>query len=231
MFDINKEMGKKRLIITIVSVIVLVIAIVGITYAAWSYTFNGTQTNTLSTADISLELLESNDNIITVSNALPIDDASGKAQTNYFDFVVTSKTTRDIDVDYNITIEKLSVDTGYTSLNDNEIKIYLTNESNTQIVAPTLVSGLTNNTIYSSSHEHDSSHNKVQSKYRLRAWINQSVDASSWTSSTKLQYKFRLGVSGGEHNTATTTVYAYPGNADIGDSLSDIDGVINDIET
>ena len=98
--EMNNKENKKKLLLTISLVLILIIAVVGISYAAWNYVFNGTLTNTLSTADISLELLESNDNVISITNALPMSDNEGKAQQQVFDFVVTSKTTRDMDIDY-----------------------------------------------------------------------------------------------------------------------------------
>ena len=194
----QKNNNKKTLIVSIIGVLVLIIAVAGISFAAWNYVFNGSLTNTLSTADISLELLESDDNIISITNALPMSDNEGKLE-QAFDFVVTSKTTRDIDIDYTINIEKLSVDNGYTSLNDNQIKVYLTDNNNTQKLAPTLISNLSNYKLYKGTHSHDATHNKVQDKFKLRVWIDQNVDASSWNENTKLQYKFKIGISSSEH--------------------------------
>ena len=210
----EQEKNKKKLLITIVGLITLVIAVVGISYAAWNYVFNGSLTNTISTPEVSIELLESNDNIINITNALPMSDNQGKAQTQVFDFVVTSKTTKDIDIDYTINLQKLEVDSGYTSLSDNQIKVYLTDNNNTQKVAPTLISNLNNYKLYKDTHSHDSTHNKVQSKYKLRVWIDQDVDASSWNASTKLQYKFKIGVTSTEKQKSAypEVVYRYGTN-------------------
>ena len=204
----QKNNNKKTLIVSIIGVLVLIIAVVGITYAAWNYVFNGSLTNTLQTADISLELLESEDNIINITNALPMSDNEGKLE-QAFDFVVTSKTTRDIDIEYTINIEKLTVDNGYTSLNDNQIKVYLTDEAGTQKLAPTLISNLTNYKLYKGTHSHDSTHNKVQNKFKLRVWIDSAVDASSWNLDTKLQYKFKIGVNGEEKQPSAYPEYVY----------------------
>ena len=90
--DMNNKGNKKKLLLTISLILILIIAVVGISYAAWNYVFNGTLTNTLSTNDISLELLESNDNIINITNALPMSYNDGKTQEETFNFAVTSKT-------------------------------------------------------------------------------------------------------------------------------------------
>ena len=218
----QKSNNKKQLVLTILGVLVLVIAVVGASFAVWNYVFNGTLVNTISTNDISLDLLESNTNIITIENALPMSDNEGKAQTETFDFAVTSKTVKDIDIEYNINIQKLEVDNGYTSLNDNQIKVYLTDYSNTQKVAPTLISNLTNYKLYTGKHSHDSTHETVQDKYKLRAWIDGAVDASNWNQDTKLQYKFKIGLTSEEKQKSSypSVVYRYGNNTvTLGDSI------------
>ena len=220
--EIKQKSNKKQLILTIVGVLVLVIAVVGASFAVWNYVFNGTLVNTISTNDISLDLLESNTNIITIENALPMSDNEGKAQTETFDFAVTSKTVKDIDIEYNINIQKLEVDNGYTSLNDNQIKVYLTDYSNTQKVAPTLISNLTNYKLYTGKHSHDTTHETVQDKFKLRAWIDGAVDASNWNQDTKLQYKFKIGLTSEEKQKSSypSVVYRYGNNTvTLGDSI------------
>ena len=49
----------------------------------------------------------------------------GKSQTATFDFAVTSKTTKETVIGYTVSLEKLEPDTGYTFLNDSDIKIYI----------------------------------------------------------------------------------------------------------
>ena len=253
--------NKKKTTITIVGILVLVIAVVGTSYAIWNYVYNGTLKNTLETADISLEFLESNTNIITVENALPMGCTEGKQQEETFDFAVTSTTTRDTKINYTLTIEKLSVDTGYTALNDNQVALYLTNYDGTNELLPSnyncpvlnaipqessntvdkyknikpmllsntdtghisLISQLNNYQLYSGTHMHDSTHNKVQDKFKLRAWIAPDVDASSWNSSTKLQYKFKIGVTSEEDT--SRYVYRYGTNViSIGTTLNPVSG-------
>ena len=200
----KKQVNKKVLI----SIIGIIIALVGASYAVWHYTFNGTLKNTISTNDISLDLLESNTNIITIENALPISDNEGKAQTQTFDFAVTSKTTKDTIITYKLSIEKLSVDSGYTALNDNQIKIYLTDYNNNLVLNPTKISDLNNYVFYSGAHYHDNNNETKQNKFKLRAWIDGGVDANSWNASTKLQYKFKINLTSSEV-TETTDINCF----------------------
>ena len=279
--------NKKQLILTIVGVLTLVIAVVGATYAAWNYVFNGTLTNTITTNDISLDLLESDDEIINITNALPMSYSEGKAQTETFDFAVTSETVKDIDIEYNINIQKLEIDAGYTALKDYEIALYLTDYNDNPLLngaAPEhaceiyndkvyghsgeeleysefcsacagacqtsnygvndslkpmmlnnsnsldhvqLVSQLNNYKLYTGTHSHDRSHNKVQDKFKLRVWIDQKVDATSWNASTKLQYKFKIGLTSTEKQRRAYPEYVYRWGTNIvniGDSLVSVTG-------
>ena len=188
---------KKRKVIALILIVALIALSIGITYSLYNYNFIGNK-NTLESADISLEFLESNTNIITIENALPMSDNNGISQTETFDFSVTSKTNRDMTIKYILSIQKLSVDTAYTSLNDNQIKVYLEDYSGNQKVAPTLISSLSNYKLYTGTHTHNSSTETVQDKFKLRVWIDGDVDTSSWTSATKLQYKFKIGLTSEE---------------------------------
>ena len=188
---------KKRKVIALILIVALIALSIGITYSLYNYNFIGNK-NTLESADISLEFLESNTNIITIENALPMSDNNGILQTETFDFSVTSKTNRDMTIKYILSIQKLSVDTAYTSLNDNQIKVYLEDYSGNQKVVPTLISSLSNYKLYTGTHTHNSSTKTVQDKFKLRVWIDGDVDTSSWTSATKLQYKFKIGLTSEE---------------------------------
>ena len=194
----NKKSKKdKKKIVIASSIIVLLLALViGITYAAFDFSFIGNR-NVIETGDISIEFLESND-VITLTNALPTSDSNGKVQTNDFDFQVTTKASNGINLKYNLNIEKLAVDSGYTSLNDNQVKVYLTDENNNPLVGPTLISNLSNYNLYSKVNSHTESTTEIKDRYKIRVWIDENVDSSSWNESTKIQYKFRIGVNSNE---------------------------------
>ena len=170
---------------------------VGISFAVWNYGFIG-QTNKLETGEISLELLESNTNLINITNQLPISDNEGKS-SDTFDFAVTTKASRDITLGYEIKIEKLSASSGYTSLNDSQVKVYLTDYSYNELISPTKISELSNYSLYGKTNTHSKDLTKITDKYKLRAWIDEDTDASSWDENTKLEYKFKIGVNGGEN--------------------------------
>ena len=195
--SIEKGDNKRKKVITISLIVILLMLCVGISFAVWNYGFTG-QTNKLETGEISLELLESNTNLINITNQLPISDSEGKT-LDTFDFAVTTKASRDINLGYEIKIEKLSASSGYTSLNDSQVKVYLTDYSDNELISPTKISDLSDYSLYSKVNVHSKTITKLTDKFKLRVWIDEDTDASNWDSNTKLEYKFKIGVNGGEN--------------------------------
>ena len=196
MKSVNINKNRKT---TIIVLLLVLLSLVGsISYSLWNYSFKGKE-NKITTGDVSIKFLESNTNVISLKNALPEDDTTGKTNSSY-DFIVTTKANYNINLKYDLSIEKLSTDTGYTSLNNNQIKVYLTDSSNNVLLEPTLISDLSNNLLYTKTNTHSSTKTEINDKYKLRVWIDKDVDASSWTKDTKNQYKFKIGIKSEEAN-------------------------------
>ena len=131
-------MSKKKIVLLTISIIVLIVVTVGISYAAFTYNRLGKKENTITTGAISMSYIEST-NTISVNNALPTTDDTGKTRTNsgeYFDFTVKSSITGNTDINYEIAAKE---ETGNT-FNGNNIKYYLTsvdsNGKETEVLAP-----------------------------------------------------------------------------------------------
>ena len=71
----NKQKFKN--ILTIGTTFILLIAVIGISYAAFNYSGIGQKLNTITTGAISMEYVESS-NVISINNALPTTDTTGK---------------------------------------------------------------------------------------------------------------------------------------------------------
>ena len=141
---VNKSSNsKKKKTILIITIFILVLLIIGISYAAYDYSFLGKESK-LESGSVSIKFLESNTNVVDIRNVFTVPDSNGKKGES-FDFAVTTKANYDINLKYTLRAEKLSVDSGYTSLRDNEVKVYLTDYDNKQVVRPTLISDLNNN--------------------------------------------------------------------------------------
>ena len=110
--SIKKGDNKRKKIIIISLTVILLMLTIGISFAVWNYNFVGSA-NTIDTGEVSLELLESNTDIISIENALPISDETGKTLNETFDFAVTTKAGKDLDIGYSIYLEKI-----YTKCSD-----------------------------------------------------------------------------------------------------------------
>ena len=194
------ESNRKKKILMMISLSLFSITIISLgTYALWTYTNDIlTGSNTIQSGQVKMSYTETNE--IGMNNALPIKDSEGKTLTNYFDFQVLSyiKTRANDDtqrkLNYNIVLEPITVD---NPLSDNEIKVYLTkvvDEVETVVVKPTTIDKL--NQYVLKSHEEVFSNNKgeVTTSYRLRAWIDENVDANK-LSEKSYSYRFRININ------------------------------------
>ena len=201
----NNSNSSKQILISILGVAILIVAVVGISFAAFTYARTGTTTNTITTGTITMSYTEGK-NGITLTDALPITDDAGKAlsaEGQYFDFTVNAKivgkgTTK---IDYVITATEVT-----TSLPSTGVKAYLTSNTDATVeLAPTIVSTLplteSGNSAGAPVGEHilksgsisttDNSVNKTTT-YRLRMWVDQNYQAPS----SQQVYSIKVNVYG-----------------------------------
>ena len=185
----NNSNSSKQILISILGVAILIVAVVGISFAAFTYARTGTTTNTITTGTITMSYTEGK-NGITLTDALPITDDAGKAlsaEGQYFDFTVNAKI-----------VGKGTTSTG--------VKAYLTsNTDQTVELAPTIVSTLplteSGNSAGAPVGEHilksgsisttDNSVNETTT-YRLRMWVDQNYQAPS----SQQVYSIKVNVYG-----------------------------------
>ena len=208
--EIETDNKKHSVAFTILGIFVMIATIAGVAIAAYTWQFASDNASSISTGSISMSLLESTDSI-DITDAVPIKDSTGMKQGKKFDFAVTTYASGKAgNINYSLSIAKQDVDEGYTALSDSSVKVYLTaltSDGEVQVVAPTLVSNIitsgtsgklnfdTDKTSYL-IHSHTSNDSSLTTKYRLRMWVADSVDASSWTNTTKNQYKLKISAEG-----------------------------------
>ena len=203
------ETKNKSKLPVLTMLLVALLVLVGTSYAYFDYSFIG-KDNTISTTDVSIKLLESNKEIVTLENQLPMSDEQGINQVgtgNVFDFAVETKSSSDMKLGYKLNIEKLKADTGYTSLTDDQIKIYLTDTNDNKIIGPLKISQLENYNLYEDVNIHSKTNNTQVDKYRIRVWIDQDVQIKDWDENTKQQYKFKIGVGSAENEGSYIITY------------------------
>ena len=103
---------KKQLLLSIGLVLILVLMIVGISYAAFKFTGLGKKPNTITTGAITMEYTETT-NTISMTGALPTTDATGKVRLTageYFDFTIKSNIQGNANINWEIAAEDITVE-------------------------------------------------------------------------------------------------------------------------
>ena len=125
----SKMEKKKELIISITAIVVLVLAIVGVSFAAFNYSRTGEKVNTITTGAISMTYTETS-NVINIDGALPATDATGMARLKegeYFDFSISSTIQGTVNINYEISAKDITVLEGdEQKIDGSHIKLYLT---------------------------------------------------------------------------------------------------------
>ncbi len=117
-------MKKKEKIVLLGLILLLVVTIVGVSYAAFSYSKRGEKVNTITTGQIVMTYTET-DNIIQIDGALPTTDKTGTVQLKageYFDFNISSTIVGNVNINYEISAKEV----GESTIAGSNIKLYLT---------------------------------------------------------------------------------------------------------
>ena len=188
-----KENSQKKVLLSVLGVAILVVAVIGISFAAYSTVFTS-DANTVTIGTVMVSYNEPS-NAILVEDAMPMSDADGKAQTNRgkFDFTVSTKADNALTVPYQISLTKVETTVAegqegyYVSMADNQVKAYLEKEGT--FVSETgqngtLISSLGSASMHSGAKllhaESDvftaSDTATKTTNYTLRLWIDKSVN-------------------------------------------------------
>lgn len=193
-----EQKDSKNIILSVLGVAILLIAVVGVSYAIFLFTFNSNRDNYISTGSISMTYNEGITNTMSITNAIPISDEVGTHQLEYFDFKVSSKISGKAKVKYNITVEKLANSNSDLELNSSNIKLYLEKEENSKFkkcvdpVKYNLLNKYNNSTdervLYTGSFSNDSVETKEEVQYfKLRMWIADSFEMTDIEKSFKMR--------------------------------------------
>lgn len=181
-----KEEKNGKLYFTLIILLLLILLIIGISAISVTVTKKGDKTNSITTGRISLDYTEDT-NGITITNAMPMTDESGKtmsATNQYFDFSVTSTIQGNATITYEISGQKQENST----LKNNEVKLYLEKKNGgtyEEVMKPKHFTPLTSLTDVGSEkgtmllYKNTVDTSKTDN-YRLRMWVdeNTKVDAT-----------------------------------------------------
>ena len=178
--------NKRQLLLSIGLVLILVLLIVGISYAAFKFTGLGKKENTITTGAITMKYEEST-NTISMNNALPTTDATGKVRLTageYFDFTLSGTIKGSENINWEIAAE--DVTTASRKIDGKYIKLYLTsldeNNNEKEVMAPTVYSTDTTENTYTGrpanmmSLAKGTTSTSFSTKYRLRMYVDESYN-------------------------------------------------------
>ena len=117
---------KKEKVIILGLILIMIVAVVGVSYAAFSYTDTGTKVNSITSGAITMTYTES-DNVISMDGALPTTDKTGTVRLKegeYFDFTISSTITGNVNINYEISAK--DVTSSDRKIDGSNIKLYLT---------------------------------------------------------------------------------------------------------
>ena len=206
----NNNNSSKQILLSVLGVAILVVAVVGISFAAFSYSKTGTVENTITTGTITMTYTEPT-NGINLTDALPITDDAGKilkGDGKTFDFTVGATVAGTTTINYVITAVKDAA----SDLPDTGVKVYLTTtsgENETAVLGPKLVSQL-DKTVAGNDAGAPAGQYVLKTgtytatgtdNYRLRMWVDsnygQHTDAANTTEfATQHKYILKVNVYG-----------------------------------
>ena len=206
---------KQHKLILIIFIIGIILIVTGTTYSFYKIKLEGQKQHIVSSDVISFTYKESEDKI-SITNMNPISDTQGK-KNNYFEFKVSSKLKENMNIKYIVSLSKIDIE---NSFEDNDIKMYLTDGNDNELISPTIISLLEENKkikdskiIYANTfayNEQEQTHT-----YRIRIWLKENVDMSKYTKVVETEtgtnvsleqktYKFKINVNTVEQNLDTS---------------------------
>ena len=208
---INKlKQNKLLLIIFMISVILI---ITGVTYSLYEILFTGRKEQVIDAGGIVFKYNETSDGLILDNNSI-LDDTDGKSQEKYFDFEISLASNKNTSINYIIAIDENDIST----LTNDKVKVYLTNQDNIEIVSPISISQLE---VDANKNNYKKLYNKQINQgekhlYRLRTWIDDTKDLYTETSNDgnhtlemkDVIYKFKVNVYTVVNNEETITTGA-----------------------
>ncbi len=200
------EKLKQNKLVLIMFMIAILLIVTGVTYSFYKIRLEGQKTHFVSSDLISFTYKES-ENKISITNTTPVSDTDGK-KGNYFEFSVLSKLIKDMIVNYVVSLTTTSTT---NSFEESDIKLYLTDENDNELISPVSIGLLEENPRITNSkvvYANSFTYNEKEQKhtYRIRVWLKDNVDMSKYVTKTETEngtnvtleqhtYKFKINVN------------------------------------
>ncbi len=119
-----KEAIKKNKKVIIISIAIIMVLLIGIAFAYFSTTLNGTKDYVIRVGSLGLKLEEGNE--LALEKQIPLEDSEGQS-LNGFNFSLVNE--GGIDTDFTIYLDDIALDEGETRMPDSAIRYSLTKDS------------------------------------------------------------------------------------------------------
>ena len=179
----EKKSSSKQVLLSVLAVAILIVAVVGVSFAFFTYSKQGETVNTITTGTLVFSYNEPNNGIL-LENAVPMSDEDAKTTLtsgrNVFDFTVTSTINGNATINYEITAKESTDQSDIGTLESKYVKVSLdkvAGGSETPVKAATYYDDLTAGTIATgdkllgTGSATNSSGSAVTTTYRLRMWM------------------------------------------------------------
>ena len=191
--------NKKTLLFSILGVILLLVVVIGVSYAMYTFSANGTKQNVISTGTISITYSESS--TIKLNNAYPSTDATGSAVTGQdLVFTVNAAITGSSTISYEVGLANM---THNGNLTEDDVKFnlkkgegYLIGSATTGV---TIGSVKTNAGTLITQYRLDGGTLSTADKsatYTLRAWISEDYNLTQGANTTEGTTQTNTSASG-----------------------------------
>ena len=166
--------SKNLKILLVLAISITLISGLSATYAFFVYRGTGSNVS-LEAGDISIDFA-SGSNSLEVSNSYPVSDDTGMVLPYYSDFTI-SGTTSEISIKYEIQI----VPNKGNTIDEQYVKVYLTDQDDNSITGVRLYDSLENATYNESGKTVYSAYmtSSEVKQFRLRVWIDQSYETTT----------------------------------------------------
>lgn len=185
---------KKTLILSILGVVVLVIAVVGISYAMYTFTGTGSKENLITTGSVSVDV-PSETNTITLDSSYSANDATGTGSNETLEFSVVSNLEGDAPINYEVGFDVVeSAVVG--GLKAKDVKFNLRKGTDTYLLETTATTGITLASRYASAGTIEDTGGNVVINHYL-------VDSGTLTGNQTFNYVVKAWISE-DYNLPTT---------------------------
>lgn len=179
--------NKKTLLFSILGVILLLVVVIGVSYAMYTFSANGTKENVISTGTVSITYSESS--TIKLTNAYPSTDATGSAVAGHdLVFTVNAAITGSTTISYEVGLANMThngnLTEDYVKFNLKKGETYLLGTATTGV---TIGSVKTNAGTLIPQYRLDGgtlSKTNDSATYTLRAWISNEYNLTQGANTT-----------------------------------------------